>query len=253
MVRMLLIANIGVFFLQATLPGVTSAFRFVPALAIVRPWTLITYMFLHAGFMHLFFNMLGLFFFGSRVEDRLGSNRFLWLYFLSGISGAILSTIFSFYSPIIGASGGVFGVGLAFAYFWPHEPIYIWGVLPIPARVMVILQTAIALFSGTTGTGRGIAHFAHLGGYVGAYLYLKWIERGRQEFKRKAEGKIVGALPKLTKAPTIDMQRVHEVNRDEVNRILDKINRDGMGSLTTPERVFLSNFAVPEDRVPPTS
>jgi membrane associated rhomboid family serine protease len=250
---MLLAANVGVFFLQITAPAVEGLFMFIPRYALIRPWTVVTYMFLHGGFMHLFFNMLGLFFFGPRVEDRLGSKRFAWLYFLSGISGALLSTAFSG-AALVGASAGVFGVGLAFAYYWPNELIYIWGVLPIPARLMVILQTVIALFSGVSpGGGGGIAHFAHLGGYVGAYLYLKWLDRARDQFKRQAAARVEQSVPRMTKPPTIDMQRVHEVNRDEVNRILDKISRDGIGSLTAQERVFLSNFAPPEDKVPPTS
>ena len=90
----MLIANLGAFLLQLSLPWVTNVFAFVPRLAVIRPWTIITYMFLHGGLWHLVFNMIGLFFFGPRVESRLGSQRFAILYFLSGITGAIVSFFF---------------------------------------------------------------------------------------------------------------------------------------------------------------
>jgi membrane associated rhomboid family serine protease len=110
------------FIVQIQVPEVYSAFVFVPVLTLFRPWTIVSYMFLHGGMMHLLLNMLGLFFFGSRVEDRLGGGRFTVLYFLSGISGALLSLVFTPTAQIIGASAGVFGVMLAFAHFWPDMP-----------------------------------------------------------------------------------------------------------------------------------
>ena len=252
-VRALLFANIGVFFLQQTLDVVSYALVFVPQLVLIRPWTLVTYMFLHAGPMHLIFNMLGLYFFGPRVEERLGSRSFMFLYFISGISGALLSLIMQQTSPIVGASGGIFGIMLAFAWFWPDTPIYIWGVLPIPARMLVIITTVLTLWSGLGGAGGNIAHFAHLGGYLGAWLYLKWLQRKRTEFKKRATAAAPVRELAFTKRPTVDLQKVHEVNREEVNRILDKISAHGMSALTPQERVFLSNFAGPEDKTPPIS
>jgi membrane associated rhomboid family serine protease len=252
-VRILLFANIGVFFLQSTTDWITGAMIFVPRLILVRPWTIITYMFLHAGVMHLAFNMLGLFFFGPRVEERLGSRSFLNLYLLSGITGALLSLIMGPSAAVLGASAAVFGVMLAFAWFWPDAPIHIWGVLPIRARTLVIITTVLSLWSGLGGVRSNVAHFAHLGGYAGAFLYLKWLDRKRHEFRKKATaGPPVREL-KFTKRPDVDLQKVHEVNRAEVNRILDKISAHGMSSLTPQERLFLSNFAPPDDRPPPVS
>jgi membrane associated rhomboid family serine protease len=191
-VRILLLATVGAYLLQMTVPLFANLLVFVPQLVLVRPWTLVTYMFLHGGFTHILFNMIALFFFGPRVEGRIGSRPFTILYFLSGVSGALLSMVLAPTSPIIGASAGVFGVMLAFAHFWPHEPIYIWGIVPIPARILVILTTIITLWSGFGSVGSGIAHFAHLGGYAGAFLYLLWLERGRTRFKRK----VVAAPPR---------------------------------------------------------
>ena len=100
----LIIANIAVYFLERTGTGIANLLAFVPSDALVRPWTLVTYMFVHASTSHILFNMLSLYFFGPRVEERLGSRRFITLYGLSGISGAILSMIFAPYAPIVGAS-----------------------------------------------------------------------------------------------------------------------------------------------------
>ena len=250
-VRALLIANVAAFFLQSTLQGLANPFVFVPALALARPWTVVTYMFLHGDLMHLLFNMIALFFFGMRVEERILSRPFAILYFLSGITGALLSVIFSPGSPIIGASGGVFGVMLAFAWFWPDERILIWGVLPVPARVLVILTTVFALWSGFGGVGGGIAHFAHLGGYLGAFLYLRWLDHKRTAFKRQATAAPPDAVRRVAGYKAIDLAKVHEVNREEISRILDKIGARGLGSLTPQETTFLSHFVPPDDPVPP--
>jgi membrane associated rhomboid family serine protease len=249
-VRRLLVANIIVFFLQQTVAGVTNALAFVPSYTFVRPWTLVTYMFVHANLTHILFNMLALYFFGPRVEERLGETRFITLYAISGISGAVLSLFFS-NAAIVGASGAVFGVMLAFARFWPTVQIYIMGILPIEARAAVILMAAISLWSGFRGSRTGVADFAHLGGFVGGWLYLKWLDM-RQGTKR-FRAKVTANVPRdtLSNWKHVDPKSVHEVNRDEVNRILDKISASGLGSLTPEERLFLSNFVPPDDRVPP--
>jgi membrane associated rhomboid family serine protease len=247
-VKRLITANVVVFFLQLNLQWLTPRFELIPAYIFVRPWTAVTYMFLHAGLGHILFNMLGLYFFGSRVEERLGSNRFFALYMISGISGALLS-FFSYNAHIVGASGAVFGVMLAFARFWPREVIYIWGILPVEAGVLVVVMTIISLVSGYQGGG-GIAHFTHLGGFAGAFLYLQWLDRtkGTRQFQRQATPKVADGT--LANWRRVDPKAVHEVNRDEVNRILDKIGKTGIGSLTAQEKTFLSSFVPPDDRKP---
>lgn len=247
-VRRLLFANIAVFFLQIVLPGGETPFVFVPRLILLRPWSIVTYMFLHAGLMHIAFNMLTLWFFGPRVEARLGSRRFIQLYFVSGITGALLSFLMAPYAAIVGASAAIFGVMLAFAKFWPRDQILIWGIIPIEARWLVALTTAIALFSGFTGSRGGMADFAHLGGYLGGWLFVRWTDPARR-VKRFRESTIAKPAPdKLANWQKVDTTRVHEVNRDELNRILDKISAQGLASLTPQERLFLSNFVPPDDR-----
>ena len=149
-VMRLVVANVAVFLLTAASPVLIHLFAFVPRYALVQPWTIVTYMFVHGGIGHLLFNMLGLYFFGSRLEERLGPRHFLGLYFASGVMGAAFSLI-NFNTAIIGASGAVFGVFLGFARAWPRERVYIWGVLPVEARVLVAVMTLLALFGGFGG------------------------------------------------------------------------------------------------------
>lgn len=254
-VTRLVVANVAMFALSYTiLPGfVTELLVFVPGDILTRPWTVVTYMFLHGGFSHILFNMLGLFFFGSRVEQRLGERRFITLYLLSGIAGAVASLIFTPRAAVIGASAGVFGVMMAFAMFWPREKIYIWGVIPVEARILVLVTTAFALFAGLGGRGGGVAHFAHLGGYVGAWAYLWYLQRNSAQRRFQASMNRVEPTVKRQLAVNRDqlnLAGVHELTREEVNRILDKINDSGMSSLTPQELQFLSNFAPMDDRKP---
>ena len=249
-VKRLLIANVAVFFVQLTVPGATQFLAFIPAYARVRPWSFVTYMFAHSTgqYTHILFNMLVLYFFGPRVEERLGSNHFIRLYLFSGVVGAILSIFFSPGGSIIGASGAVFGVQLAFAKYWPRERIYIWGVLPVEAWLLVLITTAMALYGGFAGGGGGVAHFAHLGGYLGAWLYLLWMERRSPSRAWKTKLEKPAKKVEIGNWQRIDTKSIHEVNRAEVDRILDKISAKGVESLTPQERTFLSHFAPPDDR-----
>ncbi|HEV8600746.1 MAG TPA: rhomboid family intramembrane serine protease [Gemmatimonadales bacterium] len=245
----LILANVAAFFLTIQAPGLMERFVLVPAQAWREPWTFISYMFLHGGLGHLFFNMLALFFFGSRLENRLGGRAFLGLYFCSGIMGALLSLLLAPHAAIIGASGAVFGVMLGYAWFWPRDQILIWGIFPIEARYLIVLTTVLALWGGfAPGAGGGIAHFAHLGGFVGGYLYLRFMGRNTasERFRRASQPKAprlettAGAVERWKK---IRREQLHEVNRDELDRILDKISAAGIGSLTPGEREFLDRFS----------
>ena len=246
-VMRLIMANAAMFLLQLAGPqGLAESLAFVPMLALSRPWTIITYMFLHGGIGHIFFNMLSLFFFGPRLESRLGGRQFLILYFVSGIMGALLSFALAPASGVIGASGAVFGVMLAYASFWPRDQILIWGILPVEARVMVIAMTVLALFGGFTGGG-GIAHFAHLGGFLGGWLSLRWF--ARRSDSRKWQSQVASPRPRessessLARWRKIQRDNLHEVNRAELDRILDKISSQGIQSLSQSDREFLERFS----------
>ncbi|MDR2142776.1 MAG: rhomboid family intramembrane serine protease [Treponema sp.] len=140
-------------------------------------WQFVTYMFAHVGWQHLFFNMLGLFVFGWQVERRLGSSEFLLYYLLTGTLAGIIS--FGFYvftganeTFLLGASGALFAVELAYATFFPDSIIYIWGLIPLRAPVMVLGYTALQLFFSVTGFQRGVAHLTHLSGFAVGWLYI---------------------------------------------------------------------------------
>jgi membrane associated rhomboid family serine protease len=244
----LIVANLIVFMLTLARPELVSTYQFVPALALQHPWTLLSYMFLHGGFGHLFFNMLSLFFFGPRVEARIGSRDFVRLYFLSGLGGALLSFLLAPYAAVIGASGAVFGVMLAFARFWPNERIFLWGVLPVPARLMVMGLAGIAIYSGFSGMGAGIAHFAHLGGFVGGWLFLGWRERRVRKWREttapSAFERISSQLRNdAERWKTIPLERLHPINREEAERVLKKLEISGHASLSADERAFLDRMS----------
>lgn len=246
----IIVANVAVFVATSTAPWLANVLGFVPAWVLARPWTPFTYMFVHAGWLHIGFNMLALFFFGPRVEARIGGRRFLGLYFTSGLVGAALS-VFTPYVIIVGASGAIFGVLYGFAHYWPNERIYIWGILPIPARVMVIGLAVMSIYFGISGGGGSVAHFAHLGGFVGGWAFLKWMDGRRKRFQRKAGtatapstlAKVSGKARKEEQSwKEIDLSSLHEVNREEVERLLKKVEEDGAGSLTADERDFMNRM-----------
>ena len=247
-VTRLLFANVAMFVLTDIVRIIPKfPLELIPAFALLRPWTLVSYMFLHADLWHLFFNMLGLFFFGPRLEARLGPRHFLGLYFVSGLMGAVLSIPFTPIVRIVGASGALFGVLLAFARYWPKERIYIWGIIPIEARTLVIVVTVLSLWFGFSAGGSGIAHFAHLGGFLGGYLYIKWHERSSPaaRFKAKAspfEQRKRAARSEIEGWQQIRREDLHPINRAELDRILDKISGNGVESLMPDERAFLDRF-----------
>ena len=243
----LIFLNVAVFLLTAFNPMFAAPLVLVPAFIPYRPWTVITYMFVHAGFGHIFFNMLALYFFGPQVELRLGGRSFLGLYLVSGLTGALLSWPITPYAHIVGASGAVFGVMLAFARYWPRATILIWGVLPVEARVLVVITTALSLWGGITGAQAGIAHFAHLGGFAGGYLFLRVAEARSPAARFKA--KVAPQAPArasdgdLERWHRIDAAALHPVNREELERVLAKVATEGAGSITPGEREFLDRFS----------
>jgi membrane associated rhomboid family serine protease len=255
-VRRLIVANIAVFVLTSMQPGLDAALAFAPLTAVSRPWTILTYMFVHGGFEHILWNMIGLFFFGPRVETRLGSRRFLGLYFTSGIAGAVLTWLAplagagSPFVRIVGASAAIFGVFLAYARYWPHDRILLWFVVPVPAYVLIIGLTLISVLGGLGRLGgfeADVAHWGHLGGFVGGYFYLKVIESRTGSARFRAIATATAPVPRGDAMPDrwlrIDRAGLHPVNRDELERVLVKLATGGPTGLTTDERAFLDRLA----------
>lgn len=174
----LIIANVVIFLFTMLSSRLATYRAMIPGAVLYNHWywQFVTYMFVHGGIGHLFFNMFGLWVFGLPVERQLGSREFLLFYLLTGT----LSGIFSFLAYLIagvnvvlvGASGAIFAVLFAFAVFYPHARIFLFGIVPMRAPVMVLLYAAIELFNQVTGTVGGVAHLTHLAGFAFAYLYM---------------------------------------------------------------------------------
>jgi len=183
-IKVLIGANVALFLVQFFAPAVTDVLGLRP-IFVVRyfwVWQLATYMFLHGGVFHIVFNMLALWMFGTELERRWGTPFFLKFYAVTGVGAGVLTVLFSllpfaaaqqlYQANIIGASGAIFGLLLAYALYFPDRQIYMYLVFPIPARVFVAIIGAIAFLSSLGDSG-GVASATHLGGLAVAYVYLK--------------------------------------------------------------------------------
>lgn len=193
-------------------------------------WQFVTYMFLHSvsSPWHIIFNMFVLWMFGSEVERAMGTKRFLTMYFTAGIFAGVFCCLFTPDNPIIGASGAIFAVEVAFAMFFPNTTI-IFFVFPIKAKYLVTVFAGITVISCLMPSSSNIAHFSHLGGLLYGFLFVRY-------------------EPRFSKALLIWQNQQHEkeYRKDEdikkqVDSLLDKVNRGGMKSLTRKERSFLRN------------
>jgi membrane associated rhomboid family serine protease len=221
-------------------------------------WQLLTFQFLHGGPMHLLFNLLGIYFFGRPVEERLGKVGMLRLYLVSGIVGGLLQALLGwllpryFGFPVVGASAAVYGLITAFGMLDPEGVILLFFILPLRAKYFPIIAAAIALFYILVPTQTAIAHAAHLGGILGGYAYLRWgallasLFRARPIIRPKLRPR---ELMRVSAPKMASWQRVKRDESDdlppsefisrEVDPILDKISQQGIHSLTPRERQIL--------------
>ncbi|MFN2567658.1 MAG: rhomboid family intramembrane serine protease [Gemmatimonadaceae bacterium] len=285
-VQALIAINVAMLFLQWTVGGMIGLRPEVLAYSgepLRAWWTPVTYMFAHGGLWHLALNMYTLWIFGPRVEHVWGTKRFTWFYLWCGLGGLLAHALFGpDGSALVGASAAVFGVMLAFAWQWPREEVYLFGVLPLRVSVLVAILAGINLLQGVLApvgvTGSGVAHLAHLGGFAFAFLYLHApgpgsIERLRQHVSSVPDGaESPRAIPPRTARSRTRVDEVDEivakskaivgkqkqqrqpargmlprlsgeVKQTEVDRLLDKISAEGMESLTDEERQVLSEFS----------
>ena len=272
-VKRLIIANVVIFLITTYyMRGLLGILAFRPQWEYIRilPWTFVTYMFVHANWSHIIFNMLSLWFFGPRVEMQMGGRHFITMYFIAGLGGALLSVALQSVAPypIVGASGAIFGVELVYATLWPRDRIYIWGAIPVEARWLVIGQTVYSIFGGFGGLGSfggGVAHFAHLGGYAGAFLYLRWLDyrsplRAYQRkldvatFGKRGAWALSGDGEEIARWEAIPRGGLHAMNVEELDRVIAKAKKSGVRSLTSDERAFLHRMSLrqsPSDVKPP--
>ena len=193
-IKKLMIIMGAVFLLQTFVSGrITLYLGLVPILVWKKYflWQLATYIFLHGGLFHLLFNLLALWMFGGELENLWGSRKFLFYFFFCGIGAGICTVVLTPYQfiPVIGASGAIYGVLLAFGWLFPNRPIYIYFLFPIPAKFLVIIYGLIELYASMEGTGGGIAHLTHLGGLLFGIIYMGYPvirqKIRREYYKRK--------------------------------------------------------------------
>lgn len=276
-VKNLILANVAVFVVQ-TLSGmkapgrldpVTEYLAFVPQLAIFQfeIWRFFTYMFLHGGMFHLLFNMFALWMFGTQIERLWGSRTFLLYYLLCGLGGSLTYGVFNLnpdatatYDIMLGASGAVYGILLAYGMTFPDAVILMFMIIPMKAKYAVILFGLIELMS--IPRGGSVAHLAHLGGMVAGFVFLRVTApslgrtgRGLSDLggawrRTRTKRKIKVVTPPRgdaqgpggqgsAKSADFKSSDFKSADQKEIDRILDKISREGLQSLSDEEQDIL--------------
>lgn len=241
-VKGLIIANVSIFLLQSIGASFMGISRTVIDIFGMTPhkflfsfhfWQPVSYMFLHQGLSHIFFNMLMLWMFGTEVENRMGTKRFLVFYFFCGICAGISTCIMitNWNVPTIGASGALFGVLLAYGLMFPDRMILLFFVIPIKAYYFVLGITAVNLYMLVFMQNGGISYIAHVSGALFGYVFLRYNGIAASMFSEYKDKKM----------DYKDQLNIAEeaANRRKVDELLDKINKQGLQSLSGAERKFL--------------
>ncbi len=247
-----------------TSPEIRSVLAMNPAGFAGRPWGALSYLFVHSSILHLATNMLGLYLFGTAVESRMGSRSFLFYYIYCGIGAAVFSLLLNFVlpqSPIIGASGAVLGIAVAFAMFWPDAEIMVFPIpVPIRARTLVIGLAVLDLVFARW-VQDGVAHEAHLGGMLAGWMFFKIQalsqRRPAPAPRQQPERVVMVQQTAVTRdsdphsaAPSrpLSTRPGSDPVAAEVDRVLDKISAKGIESLTQEERRFLDEVSKRKQR-----
>ena len=282
-VQWLIAANVGVYFLQLTLFGpehVYAALGLSVGDLASSWWTPFTYMFVHGGVWHLAFNMVALWMFGPRVEQSWNTRGFLYFYIWCGLGGAVAHLLLQRNAGLIGASAAVSGVMLAYALRWPDEEVYLFGVLPMKTRWLIVWMVLINLAMGVASSpgSSGIGWFSHLGGLAFGWIYLRmssfggldnfrrWVSpvpdepedafravpkvrsRKRERADRGEVDEVVVKSNAIVTRPAraVVLPRSDDVNArlpERLNLLLDKISRHGIESLTSEELRLLEDMS----------
>ncbi len=202
-------------------------------------WQLVTYMFLHAGFWHIFFNMFIFWMFGVELEREWGSKEFYKYYFICGIGAGLVNILLTSKDPsaigTVGASGAIYGIMVAYALYYPDRQVFIYFLFPVKVKYFVGFMAILSFLSTMNTQSDGVAHAAHLGGIVVGYSYLRFGRIGNKLKKllRSSKGKT-----KFTYRQGGDDAQL-EYYRQKINELLDKINRVGYLNLTAEEKKLL--------------
>ncbi len=276
-IKNLLIINVAVFFLQLLASNLMVGGKPLGYLLNIwfalnplgegsnfQIWQLITYQFMHGGFMHIFFNMFILWMFGMEIENILGSKKFLYYYLICGVSAGLaqlfISPLFSVPAITIGASGAIFGVMIAFGMFFPDRYIFLYFLIPIKAKYLIGFLFVLEIF-WIGDAGSNVAHLAHLGGAVAGFIFIlldKNIDvplkrmlnissryRSSNTFQNPFSGisdKFKKRYSNIEDANYYDINQKkdgEEVSQEEIDKILDKISQSGYQNLTEREKRIL--------------
>ena len=243
-VKGLLLANTAVFLLMM-MPGVDRA-SLQMELGLVHDavfaqgkiWQLATYMFLHGGFVHILFNMLMLWMFGTTIEHQWGGRDFLVYYAVCGVGGGLADWIMSPTSGAvtIGASGAIFGIFMAYALMYPDREVLLWFVIRVRMKILMWIMIGMGVLFALTNRQDGVAHYAHLGGALFGWLYLK------ADWRMGALGKkLRGERARRVMKANAQREQHRQASRQDIDAILDKINEKGIDSLTEAERRLLDD------------
>ncbi len=255
-IKNIIIANIVIFltmYLFQTQRFFLYYFGLVPRFVWSRGfiWQLFTYMFIHGGLGHIFWNMFVLWMFGSEIESVWGKKEFYKYFFITGIGSGIITLLFSLNStiPVVGASGAIYAVLVAFALMFPDREIYLYFLFPIKAKYFVLIMGVITFFSSFNRGASQISHLTHLGGLLIGYLYIRKF-RGMSAIQLhfpkirfpKMKSPFKNIIRKVEKNAPPPIKRNYETDqtlREELDRLLDKINISGYDSLSESERKTL--------------
>lgn len=226
-------------------------------------WQLITYQFLHGGFSHILWNMFALWMFGMEIENQMGSKKFLIFYLSAGVVGGLLhlfiSPLIGGAAPTIGASGAVYGVLIAFAMYYPDRYVYLFLALPVKAKYLIAGYMVMEFMS--VGDGSVVAHMVHIGGAIGAALFILWDRKQNFNFDRmykniktkvneqrtNEDSPFRRSTQRFRTEPVKEAEfydingqpKEEEINQEEIDRILDKISKSGYQNLTDGEKRIL--------------
>ena len=261
MVKILLIANVAIFLLQQLIPNVLvqwGGFNTHWAVNKFQVWRFVTYMFLHGGFGHIMWNMLGVWLFGTQIEAIWGQRTFLIYYFVCGLGGSALYGLFGVMGIgggwMIGASGALMGLLLAYGMSFPNNMVFVMGIIPVKAKYLVVIYGLMDLLS--VPKGDGIAHLAHLGGLLAGFIFIQITIPGLsgQMFKGSVVSSMWKGFLAKRRMKVVKPERKPESNtadpgfysppgksddQKQIDIILDKISRDGLQSLTDEEQELL--------------
>ncbi len=247
-IRSLIIINLAIWILLTlthTERMLFPVFGLVPRLvwSSLMVWQPFTYMFLHAGFWHVALNMFVLWMFGTELEREWGGAAFLRYYFITGVGAGLVTTLFNLNStiPVVGASGAIYGVLLAYGLAYPNREVYLYFMFPVKVKYFVGFLVIMAFLASFQPGGSTISHLTHLSGMVIGWVYLKsgwrstWYRLGRRVVNLQQERRIGDEFPE---------SQEDEHLRHQVDRILDKISTEGFASLSEEEQELLHQASV---------